>query len=72
MAYVFETQKAAKFQFSANAGENQMSLAGINATVSSADTICDGIDSLMSIGSNQPVYATEAKRTVIQVVNNAD
>ena len=65
MAYTFETKANAKFRFVTNQNSSeQTTLDGINATLSSADTICDGVSSLMAIGNNTPYYDGKAYRTV--------
>ena len=57
MAYVFKKEPTAQFQFYTTQGsDDKTKLDGINSTLTSADTICDGIASLMAIGSNQPVF----------------
>lgn len=76
MAYVFETERTAKFKFQQNdaahgGGTGQMTtLTGINATLASAASICAGVDALMAIGSNYPYYDGQGVRTVNQIVNN--
>lgn len=76
MAYVFETERTAKFKFQTNdaehgGGEGQKTtLTGINPTLASADSICAGVDMLMAIGSNHPYYNGKGVRTVNQIVNN--
>jgi len=69
MAYEFNQEKASKFQFKPNLGENTMTINGINSSIASAATICDGVNSLMAIGSNTPYYDDGlARRTVNQYV----
>lgn len=64
MAYQFNRKVVSTFRFNTNAGSTEKtSLQGINASLSSADTICDGVSSLMAIGGNTPYYIG-AERTV--------
>lgn len=73
MAYAFQKDKISKFQFKPNANESTMTIDGINSSVTSATTICDGVTSLMAIGSNQPYYDDgQSKRTVNEYVINND
>lgn len=69
MAYVFNRKATGRFQFNRTEGSSdQMKLDGINATLTSADTICDGVASLMAIGSNEPVFLN-GTRTVTDNVD---
>lgn len=71
MAYVFNREPTAKFKFRAdNGSSDNLTLAGINATLASADSICAGVSMLMAIGGNTPVYAGVAVRTVNDNVND--
>ena len=72
MAYNFKKDATAKFKFRTNQlSDDTLTLNGINASLSSADTICDGISSLMAIGLNEPVY-TNAVRTATETVERSD
>lgn len=69
MAYQFSKKPVAGFKFLTNSGgTDTTTLAGINASLSSADTICDGIASLMAIGGNYPDF-DQAVRTSQETVN---
>lgn len=69
MSYFFEIEPTAKMKFVANQGSSDtITLNGINASLSSADSICAGLDSLMAIGLNKPYYDDVATRTVTQTV----
>lgn len=74
MAYVFEHEKTAKFKFQTNDSEHgggtaqKTTLAGINPTLASADSICAGVSALMAIGHNVPYYNQQGVRTVNQIV----
>lgn len=74
MSMYFEKEKIAKFQFLTNHNSSEKTtLDGINASLSSAEIICNGVDSLMAIGGNTPYYDGEAKRTVVEnVYDNYD
>lgn len=53
MAYVFNTQHTATFEVpvsGAAATSKTLKLSGINATETSANSICNGISSLLAIG----------------------
>ena len=68
MAYQFSKKPTAKFQFTtSNDTTDKTALAGINATLGSAETICDGVASLMAIGGNSSVYIN-AVRTATETV----
>jgi len=68
MAYTFNKDKTAKFKFRPKeASSDTLTLNGVNASLSSADTICDGISSLMAIGGNTPVFL-KATRTGTETV----
>lgn len=68
MAYTFERNRTSSFRFhtTRNSSE-QTTLNGINATLESAQTICNGVSSLMAIGGNSPVF-DEGVRTVKDIV----
>ena len=68
MAYVFNTQNNATFRMPTTENSKTMSVPGINATISSADVICDGVASLMSVASLSGEFAL-AERTVKENVN---
>lgn len=68
MAYVFNTQNNATFRTPASEKEGTLSIPGVNATLTSADTICDGIASLMSVASLTGEFAL-AERTVKESVD---
>lgn len=71
MAYTFNKQKTSKFKFRPRQeNSDTLTLNGINATLQSADTICDGISSLMAIGGNDPAF-TDATRTAVETVEEA-
>lgn len=71
MPYVFNREPTAKFKFRADSGStDSLTLAGINATLASADSICAGVSMLMAIGGNTPVYSGVAVRTVNDNVND--
>lgn len=73
MGYAFETKANAKFRFVTNQNSSeQTTLDGINATLPSATTICDGVSSLMAIGGNNPYFDGKAYRTVTDNVYNDD
>lgn len=70
MAYQFNKKPTATFQFMTDTSETDASktkLAGINATLNSAATICDGVSSLMAIGGNSSGYI-DAIRTSTETV----
>lgn len=70
MSYVFNREPTAKFKFRADRDStDNLTLAGINATLASADSICAGVSMLMAIGGNTPVYRGIAVRTVNDNVN---
>lgn len=70
MAYVFEKDKTAKFKFRPKQlSSDTLTLNGINASLPSASTICDGISSLMAIGGNAPVFL-QATRTTNETVDD--
>lgn len=57
MSYVFERKRTASFNFYTNElTGDKTTLQGINATLASAQTICDGVSSLMAIGANSPRF----------------
>lgn len=67
--YQFYKNPTASFNFVADQDEatKKITLNGINSTVTSADTICDGVASLMAIGGNRP-YFYDANRTAKETV----
>ena len=69
MAYKFTRDKTAKFKFHPFSGTSTeyVTLNGINASLSSADTIADGINSLMAIGGYTP-NMRNATRTSAETV----
>lgn len=69
MAYQFQRDKTAKFKFHPWSGTSTeyTTLTGINASLSSADTICDGVSSLMAVVLTTPVF-TNATRTSSETV----
>lgn len=73
MAYQFSRNKTATFRFHPYAGTSTeyLNLTGVNASVTSADTICNGVSSLMAIGGNNPVY-DGAVRTSKETVTDDD
>lgn len=63
--YEFVKDATAKFKFRThNESSDNFTLAGINATLASADSICAGVSKLMAIGGNTPVFGNTAVRTV--------
>jgi len=68
MAYVFNTQDSATLKVPTSENNKNASLPGVNATITSADTICDGVASLMSIASLTGEFAL-AERTVKESVD---
>lgn len=69
MALQFEQKPNAKFKFMTNTdATDTTTLDGINASLSSATTICEGVSSLMAIGNNVPAFNGVATRTVTQNV----
>lgn len=64
MAYIFEKKPTATFQFrnSEETLTEKTTLGGINATLNNANTICDGVNSIMAIGGYSPAF-DEAVRT---------
>lgn len=72
MAYQFSKDKTSKFKFRPQrTSDDTFTLDGINATVTSAQTICNGISSLMAIGGNDPTYIS-ATRTSTETVDDED
>ncbi len=73
MAYQFNREPTARFKFRTDRDSTDTTtLAGINATLPSADSICAGVSALMAIGGNDPVFGAIAVRTVNENVNHAD
>jgi len=68
MAYTFNTQDSATFKVPPTEDSSTLSLSGINATLTSADTICDGVASLMSVASLTGAFDL-AQRTVKEDVD---
>ena len=68
MSYVFNTQDSATFKVPTSENNKSTSLPGVNATITSADTICDGVASLMSIASLKGEFEL-AERTVKESVD---
>lgn len=68
MAYQFAKKPTATFQFKTDTDStDKTKLAGINSTLGSAATICDGVSSLMAIGGNTSTYI-DAIRTATETV----
>lgn len=69
MAYVFETQQVATLKFDSGNPDTTMTISNISGTVSSAQTIINGVNALLYIGNIQDNYdAEDAIRTVKQNV----
>lgn len=69
MAYVFETQEVATLKFDSGNPATTMTISNISGTVSSAQTIINGVNALLYIGNIQENYdAEDAVRTVKQNV----
>lgn len=68
MAYEFNTQNQATFRVPPREASSTLSISGINATITSADTICDGVASLMSVASLTGSFDL-AQRTVKEDVD---
>jgi len=74
MAYEFETENTATFKFTKSTmTQSTLTLAGINSSVSSAQTIVNGIQRMLwitdQVGSYEP---TDGTRTVKQdVIDNS-
>lgn len=69
MAYVFETQGVATLKFDSGNPATTMTVSNISGTVSSAQTIINGVNALLYIGNIQENYdAEDAVRTVKQNV----
>lgn len=67
----FNKDKTSKFKFRPlQTSDETLTLDGINASLDSADTICNGISSLMAIGGNNPVYIS-ATRTSTETVEDS-
>ena len=71
MAYTFTTQDNATFKVPTSENGKNNSLPGVNATITSADTICDGVASLMSIASLTGDFEL-AERTVKENVEDSE
>lgn len=71
MAYTFQNQTVAKFSLGGDLDANQISLNGVNGSISSADTIVNGVKGLLWICGEEDSYTyTSGVRTVKQNVNN--
>lgn len=70
MGYTFTTQDNATFKVPTSENSKSNSLPGVNATITSADTICDGVASLMSIASLTGEFEL-AERTVKESVEES-
>lgn len=69
MAYIFETQDVATLRFDSGNPATTLSISNISGTVSSAQTIINGVNALLYIGDLQENYDPEdAIRTVKQNV----
>lgn len=69
MAYEFVREDAATFRFT-GAGRS-IKIDGVNATITSADTVLNGVYALLHIGGIEDRYiATEGERTVTEYVDS--
>ncbi len=67
--YVFETQEVATLKFEGISAATTMNISNISGTVTSAQTIINGVKALLYIGDLQDRYdPEEAVRTVKQNV----
>jgi len=73
MAYQFNRKPISTFLFynSESTVTDTTKFAGINATVQSADVICDGVSSLMAIGGNSAFFVG-AKRASEETVSEEE
>lgn len=72
MAYQFTRDKTSKFKFRPQrTSDDTITLDGINANETNAQTICNGLNSLMAIGGNDPTYIS-AVRTSTETVDDED
>ncbi len=69
MALVFEEQDKATFKLTTQEDGADVTISGVNSTLASAQTICDGVASLLACASLTGIYDTGV-RTVKQDVNN--
>lgn len=72
MAYQFSSEPTASFKVmtgteGVDGGGTKLTMKGVNASLASADIICAGIDSLMSIASLSGDFSN-ANRTVVEDV----
>ena len=71
MAYAFESNRSATFKVPPSENAKTPNLPGINATITSADVICDGVASLLSVASLTGEFEL-AERTVKESVIEDD
>ena len=69
MALIFEEQDKASFKVTTLEDGADVTINGVNSTVASAQTICDGVASLLACASLTGIY-DGAIRTVKQDVND--
>lgn len=71
MAYQFSKKPVGTFRFITTDTKptEKITLSGINATLTSAEIICDGTASLMAIGANYPEFEG-AERTAQETVSD--
>lgn len=73
MSYAFQRKPTAKMKFRTDVNSNDnTTLQGINSSLTSATTICDGINSLMAIGGNAPSYVNGERTGIDIVVDNGE
>jgi len=72
MSYVFDTKKTATLKFTKSATTyRNLNLAGINATITSADAVVNGVQQLLGIVGQVGEYDVEdAMRTVTENVRD--
>ena len=71
MAYQFQNQTVAKFNLGGDLDQNTISLNGVNGSLSSADTVVNGVKGLLWICGEEDGYTyTSGVRTVKQNVIN--
>ena len=72
--YVFEKQPTATFKFTTNSGDPLKStqFSGINASLSTAEPICQGVASLMAIGGNEPGFDDAIRTSKETVYDNME
>lgn len=68
MSYVFNTQDSASFKVPTTENNKINTIPGINAKITDANIICDGVASLMSVASLSGEFAL-AERTVKESVD---